>query len=81
MLYRGILKLQGGYRYYGLYKQDSTGIKRGLVLDQDQYARGRTNKTSETIGQGVAELYSYIYTKHTHILMHLYTKCTDILIY
>ena len=30
---------------------------------------------------GVAELYNYIYTKHTHVLTYLYIKRTDVLIY
>ena len=66
--------------YYGPYKQDSTSTKRGLVLGQNQYARGRTNKASETIGRGVAELYNYIYTEHTHVLIYLCTERTDILL-
>ena len=37
-------------KYYRPYKQDSINTKRGLVLGQDQYTRGRTNKTSGTIG-------------------------------
>ena len=48
-------------KYYGLYKQNNTGTKRGLVLGQNQYTRGGTDKTSKTIGQGVAKLYSYIF--------------------
>ena len=40
---------------YGPYKQDSTSTKRGLVLVQNQCARGRTIGTSGTMGRGVAE--------------------------
>ena len=43
---------------YGPYKQDSTSTKEGLVLGQNQCARGRTNKTSGIIKQRVTELYS-----------------------
>ena len=38
-------------------------------------------KTNKTIEQGVAKLYSYVYTKRTRVLIYLYTKCTDILTY
>ena len=41
----------------------------------------RTDKTSGTIGWGVAKLYNYIYTEYTYILIYLYTKCTDVLMY
>ena len=46
-----------GIYCYGLYIQDSTGTKRELVLDQDQCAEYRTDKTSGAIGRGVAELH------------------------
>ena len=39
----------------------------------------RTDKTSETIGQGVAESRNYIYTEYTYVFIYLYTKRTDIL--
>ena len=68
-------------RCYRPYKQDSTSTKKRLVLGQDQCARCRTDKTSGTIGQGVAELYNYIYTEHTYILIYLRTKHTDVLMY
>ena len=42
-------------RCYGPYIQDSIGTKRELVLDQDQCAENRTNRTSKAIGRGVAE--------------------------
>ena len=38
---------------YGPYKQDSTDIQRESKTGQDQYARGGTDRTSETIGRGV----------------------------
>ena len=44
-----------GQKCYGPYKQGSTSTKERLVLGQNQYARGRTNRTSKTIGQGVAK--------------------------
>ena len=66
---------------YGPYKQDSTSTKKRLILGQDQYAGYRTNKTSKTIGRGVAELRNYIYTEHTYVLIYLHTKCTNVLIY
>ena len=34
-----------------------------------------------TIRRGVTELYNYIYTEHTYILIYSRTKCTDILTY
>ena len=43
---------------YGPYIQGSTGTKRELVLDQDQCAENGTNRTSETMGQGVAKLHN-----------------------
>ena len=43
---------------YGPYIQGSTGIKRELVLDQDQYTGYKTNGTSGAIGWGVVELYN-----------------------
>ena len=66
---------------YGPYKQDSTSTKKRLVLGQDQYTECGTNKTSKTIGQGVAELYNYIHTERTYVLIYLYTKHTNILTY
>ena len=45
---------------YGPYKQDITNTKRGLVLDQNRYAGRRTNGTSGTIGQGVAESHNKV---------------------
>ena len=39
---------------------------------------GGTDKTSKTIGQGVAKLRGYIYTEYTYILTYLYTKYTDV---
>ena len=59
---------------YRPYKQDSTGTKRELVLDQNQCAGRRTNGTSGAIGRGVAESHNktqyiqetrYIGTRHT----------------
>ena len=41
----------------------------------------RTNKTSGTIGQGVAELRNYIYTECIYILIYLHTKHTDVPMY
>ena len=64
--------------YYGPYKQDSISTKRRLILGQDQYIGYGTNGTSKTIGRGVAELRSYIYTKHTYVLTYSRTKRTDI---
>ena len=46
--------------YYGPYKQNSTSIKRGLVLGQDQCVKGGTNRTSGTIGRGVAKSYNRV---------------------
>ena len=66
---------------YRLYKQDNISTKRRLILGQNQYTRYRTNGTSRTIGQGVAELYNYTRTKYTYIFTYLYTKRTDILTY
>ena len=34
---------------YGLYKQDNTGIKKGLILGKNQYIRGGTDGTNKTI--------------------------------
>ena len=44
--------------YYGPYKQNSISTKRGLVSGQNQCVKDRTDGTSKTIGQGVAELCS-----------------------
>ena len=55
---------------YGPYKQDSTSTKKRLVLGQDQYAGCEANKTSRTIGRGVAESRNHIYTECTHVLMY-----------
>ena len=44
--------------YYGLCKLDSTSIKKGLVLDQDQCTGYRTNRAGGAIGQGVAKSYN-----------------------
>ena len=60
---------------YGLYKQDLTSTKRGLVLVKNQCAGHRTDRTSKTIGRGVAESHNkvqYISTRehrnrHTNI--------------
>ena len=37
-----------------------------------------TDKTSKTIGRGVAKSRSYICTKRTYVLMYLHTKRTDV---
>ena len=50
-------------------------------MGQNQCAKGRTNRASGTIKQGVAESHSYTHTKCTYILMYLYTERTDIPIY
>ena len=68
-------------QYYGPYKQDSTSTKKRLVLGQDQCTGCGTDKTSGTIGQGVAKSRNYIYTEYTHVLTYLCTKYTDILMY
>ena len=66
------------HQCYGPYKQDSTSTKRRLVLGQDQCTGYGTDKTSKTIGQGVAESHNYARTKYTYILTYLYTKRTDV---
>ena len=51
---------------YGPYKLDSTDTQKGVSTTQDQYARGGTNGSSGTIGQGVTESHDkvqYIYTR------------------
>ena len=44
---------------YRPYKQDSTSTKKRLVLGQDQYAKYKTDRTSGTIGRGVAKSRNY----------------------
>ena len=48
---------------YGLYKQDSTGTKRGLVLGQNQYIECGTNRTNKAIGRGVSQIIQAAYNK------------------
>ena len=67
--------------YYGPYKQDNTSTKRRLVLGQNQCIGYGTDKTSRTIGRGVAKSHNYIYTEYTYIFIYLRIKYTDILIY
>ena len=58
------------YMCYGPYKQDITSTKKGLVLDQNQCAGRRTDRTSKTIERGVAESHNkvqYIYTRECGI--------------
>ena len=66
------------YTCYRPYKQDSTSTKRRLVLGQNQCVGCGTDRTSETIRQGVAESRSYIYTERTHVLIYSCTKYTDV---
>ena len=49
--------------------------KKGLILVQDQYAKGETVKTSKTIGQGVAE--SYNKTQNMHEFQNVGTSRTQ----
>ena len=58
MPYSQTLPLYILFNCYGPYIQDSTGIKKELVLDQDQCLGSRTNGTSGAMGRGVAELYN-----------------------
>ena len=60
---------------YRPYKQDSTGTKRELVLDQDQCAKRGTNGTSGAMGRGVAESHDwsramYRTYSRTHVLAY-----------
>ena len=66
---------------YGPYKQDSISTKRRLVLGQDQCAGCGTDKTSGTIGRGVAKSCNYARTEYTYVLTYSRTKRTDVLTY
>ena len=62
---------------YGPYKQDLTSTKRRLVLVKDQCAGRGTDRTSKTIGQGVAESHNkvqYISTRERKNAIYQYTN-------
>ena len=52
---QGISTARRTHACYGPYKRDSTDGQKGLRLTQDQYARGGTDRTSGTMGRGVAK--------------------------